>query len=250
MSSKAGEPVKDQADSAQHVPQTRIQQRNRREIVDAVIDVIAEHGFDGATMDLISAKAGLSRTNIHYYFKSKDELFREAIVQTHKVWGDLWTDLDENGNPHNELRKYIKGKLRASWEQPKLSRVFAAEIMRGAPMSRHLMQDEMRKMFDGACDTLRNWMQQGYLAKIDPLHVFITIWGATQYYADFDLVVKLIWDKDKFDDDDFEAAAEAVSTIIMKGMEGATRTDRSRQGSSVQAAFEHSQRDGNCPKVD
>ena len=212
--------MKDHAKTVQRAPKTRIQQRNRREIVDAVIEVVAEHGFDGATMDLISARAGLSRTNIHYYFKSKDELFREAINHVHKVWGDLWTGLDKNGNPHDEMRKYIKGKLRASWEQPKLSRVFAAEIMRGAPMSKHLMQDEMREMFDDACDTLRTWMRQGHLTEVDPLHVFITIWGATQYYADFDLVVKLIWDKDKLVEDDYESAAEAVSAIIMKGIEG------------------------------
>lgn len=211
--------MSDRAAPQKRAPQTRIQQRNRREIVDAVVDVVAEHGFEGATMDLISERAGLSRTNIHYYFKSKDELFHEAIGYVHKVWGDLWTGLDENGDPGEELRKYIKGKLRASWEQPKLSRVFAAEIMRGAPMSKSILQGDMREMFDDACETLRKWMRQGHLAEVDPLHVFITIWGATQYYADFRLVVKLIWDKETLDEDDFDAAADAVTAIIMKGLE-------------------------------
>ena len=205
-------------------PQTRIQRRNRKDIVDAVIDVVAEHGFDGATMDLISERAGLSRTNIHYYFKTKDELFRAAMDHVHDVWGALWTGLDENGNPHEELRKYIRGKIKASWEQPKLSRFFAAEIMRGAPMSMHLMETEMMEMFTGACDTLRKWMRQGYLTEVDPVHIFITMFAATQYYADFGVVVNLIWDKDELREDDYEAAADAITTIIMKGLEARPET--------------------------
>ena len=202
----------------QQSPATRIQQRNRKDIIDAAIEVIAEVGFDGARMEKISERSNISRTNIHYYFRTKEDLHREVIGCVLDVWGGLWSALDGNGSPREELAKYVKGKLRASWDYPKLSRIFAAEILRGAPLVRQHIETDMKATFDSACQTLDKWMQEGHIAKTDPAHIFFVIWGATQYYADFGLVPALLLRKEQMDDSDYEIAEATISKMIVDSL--------------------------------
>lgn len=198
--------------------ETRIQQRNRKEILDAAIDVIAEMGFDGARMEAISERSGLSRTNIHYYFRTRDELDQAVIKRVLDLWEDLWQSLDKNGSPREVLGRYISGKLLASWQQPKLSRIFAAEVFRGAPLLGKFIESEMRRTFEEACTTLRMWIQNGDLKSTNPEHVFFAIWGATQYYADFNLTVTLILRKAELTEADYNDASSTITNLILSGL--------------------------------
>ena len=53
----------------------------REEIMQAALELIAEHGFHGAPMAMIADKAGVGAGTIYRYFESKDvlitELYRE-----------------------------------------------------------------------------------------------------------------------------------------------------------------------------
>ncbi len=53
---------------------TRIQREKMQIILDAALDVFSNHGFRGATIDMIAKKANLSKPNILYYFDSKDKI--------------------------------------------------------------------------------------------------------------------------------------------------------------------------------
>ncbi|MEM1396284.1 MAG: TetR family transcriptional regulator C-terminal domain-containing protein [Pseudomonadota bacterium] len=202
----------------ERAPTTRIQKRNRKDILEAAIEVIAEMGFDGARMETISERSGVSRTNIHYYFRTKEDLHREVIGCVLEVWGGLWAALDENGSPGEELAKYVTGKLRASWRYPELSRIFAAEIIRGAPLVENHIRTDMKKTFDGACKTLKRWMDQGHILKADPAHVFFLIWSSTQYYADFNLVLSILMNKSEMDEIDYDAAEKTISKIVLESL--------------------------------
>lgn len=212
------EQVPPPAMQAKNVPISRIQKRNRKDIIDAAIAVIAETGFEGARMEAISRRSGVSRTNIHYYFRTKEDLHHEVIGCVLEVWDDLWSALDENGSPREELTKYVRGKLRASWDYPELSRIFTAEILRGAPLVRDHIENEMKATFDSACQTLEKWMQQGRIAKSDPAHVFFVIWGATQYYADFGIVTSFLLRKESLGEADFAAAEKTISKMIVDSL--------------------------------
>ncbi|MCP1469347.1 AcrR family transcriptional regulator [Sphingobium sp. OAS761] len=59
-------------------PQEGTRARKRREtlarITEAGITLFLEKGYDATTLDDIAARAGISRRNFFYYFKSKDEI--------------------------------------------------------------------------------------------------------------------------------------------------------------------------------
>ena len=199
-------------------PDTRIQRRNRKDIIDAAIDIIAEGGFSAARMETVSERSGISRTNIHYYFRTREDLHRAVIKHVLDTWEEVWwSALDGKGTPKDQLLRYVRGKLRASWEHPKLSRIFAAEIVRGAPLVTDFIKNEMLPTFQKACDILQGWMNEGYLNPGNPRHIFIAIWGATQYYADFNRVTTLILEKPDLDESDFGQALETITTMIVGG---------------------------------
>src|SRR3954452_12309042 len=60
-------------------PQSRIEQRRRRQILRAAAEVVAEEGFDGATMRKIAQRAGVSPGMLNYYYGGKRELILETI---------------------------------------------------------------------------------------------------------------------------------------------------------------------------
>ena len=58
---------------------TRIQREKQELILEAALDVFSSHGFRGATIDQIADRAGLSKPNLLYYFRSKDEIYKALM---------------------------------------------------------------------------------------------------------------------------------------------------------------------------
>lgn len=65
---------------------TNIRELRRRELIEATRDVIAECGFENATISKISGKAGFSIGYLHHHFSGKDELLSETI---RVLYGDM-----------------------------------------------------------------------------------------------------------------------------------------------------------------
>ena len=57
---------------------TRIQSENQDLILKAALDVFSTYGFRGATIDQIAVKCGLSKPNLLYYFRRKDDIYAAA----------------------------------------------------------------------------------------------------------------------------------------------------------------------------
>jgi TetR/AcrR family transcriptional regulator len=164
---------------------SRIQQRNRRLILDAALDVFSHHGYRGATLDQISERSGLSKPNILYYFDGKAEIHLTLLNQLMETWLDPLVTLDETGDPLEEILDYVRRKHDMARDFPRESRLFAGEILQGAPrMGPHLEKD-LKPLFDAKCEVIQKWVAAGHLAPVDPKHLIFSIWATTQHYADF-----------------------------------------------------------------
>lgn len=175
---------------------SRIQQRNRHLILDAALDVFSAHGYRGATLDQIAEAAGLSKPNILYYFAGKEDIHVTLLSQLMETWLDPLVELDATGDPMTELLGYVQRKLDMAHDLPRESRLFAGEILQGAPrMHPHLVAD-LKPLFDEKCAVIQGWIDTGKLAQVDPRHLIFSIWSTTQHYADFDAQVQVLSDQD------------------------------------------------------
>ncbi len=197
---------------------TRIQTEKRELILDAALDVFSQHGFRGATIDQIAEAAGMSKPNLLYYFRSKEAMFTTLIERLLQTWLAPLRELDDIGDPIGELRSYIRRKLEMARDYPRESRLFANEILQGAPHIQHLIEGELKPLVDEKAALIKGWMKAGKIAKTDPWHLIFSIWATTQHYADFDVQVRTVLGPDRGGDGRFEDAARYLEQLFLEGL--------------------------------
>tara|TARA_R110002049_G_scaffold189354_2_gene357737 strand:- start:1296 stop:1919 length:624 start_codon:yes stop_codon:yes gene_type:complete len=173
---------------------SRIQMRNRRLILDSALDVFSRDGYGGATLDTIAKGAGLSKPNLLYYFESKTEIYVTLLSQLLETWLDPLVELDPEADPVEELLGYVRHKLDMALELPAESKLFAGEILQGAPVISGYLKDDLKPLFDRKCGVIQDWIDAGKLAPVDPAHLIFSIWANTQHYADFGTQVSVLLD--------------------------------------------------------
>ena len=173
-------------------PLTRIQALNSSAILDAALEVFSAHGFRGATLDQIAEVAGLSKPNLLYYFPSKDAVHAALLAQLLKTWLDPLRAIDPLGEPKREIMGYVARKLELSRDFPRESRLFANEILQGAPRLRAVIEGDLKRLVDEKAVVLTRWMDEGRIAKMPPVHLLFSIWALSQHYADFDVQVRAV----------------------------------------------------------
>ncbi|WP_297618918.1 TetR family transcriptional regulator C-terminal domain-containing protein [uncultured Roseicyclus sp.] len=176
----------------QQKPRTRIQRQNRETILEAALEVFSQHGFRGATLDMIAAQAGLSKPNLLYYFASKEAIHVSLLSQLMDTWLDPLRALDAQGDPVAELRAYMRRKLELSRDFSRESRLFANEIVQGAPHMQAALATDLKTLVDEKSTVIRGWAAAGRIADVDPHHLIFSIWALTQHYADFDVQIRAV----------------------------------------------------------
>ncbi|HWT99046.1 MAG TPA: TetR/AcrR family transcriptional regulator [Terriglobales bacterium] len=186
-------------------------------ILAAAESVFAETGFSGATTAEIAKRAGVPKANLHYYFKTKTDLYRQVLQGILELWlgtGDL---IKPESDPAEALNHYIAAKIELAQQRPLASRVFANEIIHGAPEIGDFLQEELRDWVDRKARVIDGWIAAGKMRQIDPRHLFFMIWANTQTYADFAVQIAAVLGRETLAPEDYQLAARQVSEIILTG---------------------------------
>lgn len=187
----------------------------REAVLDAGLDVFSTVGLRGASLDQIAERAGLSKTNLLYYFPSKEELYVAVLRRVLDVWFDPLLALDADSEPAEALKRYIRAKIVLSREAPQASRLFCLEVVQGAPLLRAELEGSLRALVDAKAAVLRGWIAQGRIAVHDPYHLVFAIWAITQHYADFAVQIDAVTGRDLSDDAFFEATVASTQALIL-----------------------------------
>jgi TetR/AcrR family transcriptional regulator len=207
-------------------PQTRIQREKQDIILEAALDVFSVHGFRGSTIDQIAEAAGMSKPNLLYYFPRKEDIHRRLITEMLDIWLAPLREMDPDGDPIPELRSYIRRKLEMSRDFPRQSRLFANEMLQGAPHIIDTLEIELKALVDEKAGVLLRWMDEGKIARTDPYHLIFAIWATTQHYADFDVQVRTLLGPARGGEGRFEDAARFLENLFMTGLMKAPKLGR------------------------
>jgi TetR/AcrR family transcriptional regulator len=189
----------------------------RAALLGAAERVFARAGFNGATTAAIAALAGVPKANLHYHFGSKHELYHEVLARTLHDWLVPMDSLVAEAEPRIALAAYIRAKMAMSAARPDASRVFANELLHGAPVLGELMRTELRATVRNKARVIEGWVKTGRMAPVDATHLFFTIWAATQTYADFEVQVRAVLGRTRLSGRDHQRAAEHVTTFVLRG---------------------------------
>lgn len=206
------------ARASQTKKRTRIQEENEERILDAALEIFSTYGFRGATVDQIADLAGMTKPNLLYYFRRKDDIYLAILRRTLELWLQPLETLGEGDDPITEIRAYIDRKLEISRDNPKASRLYAIEILQGAPVIGAVLNSRLKTLVDSKADVIRRWIEEGRLAPIDPYHLIFMIWATTQHYADFEVQVRAMLGEAADDNSHFETATRTLEEIFLNGL--------------------------------
>jgi TetR/AcrR family transcriptional regulator len=194
---------------------TRIQAQNEELILAAALDVFSSLGYRGSTVDQIAAKCGLSKPNLLYYFRRKEDIYFAVLEKILAEWGDTLKSLDPDGDPIEEIGSYIRQKLRLSRDNPRASRLFANEILQGGAAIGDFLKGPVRVLLHEKAAVIAEWVREGRINPIDPHHLIIAIWATTQHYADFDVQLRAVLDERERS---LEAAERTLIALFCDGL--------------------------------
>ncbi len=172
---------------------SRIQLRNRKKIMEAALDVFSQHGYRGATLDQIAEAAGMSKPNLIYYFDGKEAIHVAVLNRLMEDWLAPLRDMDPAGDPLAEILAYVRRKMEMSREFPRESRLFANEILQGAPRMAPHLESGLKPLFEEKVAVIEGWIAQGRLQRTDAGQLILSIWAITQHYADFDAQIRVLF---------------------------------------------------------
>jgi TetR/AcrR family transcriptional regulator len=195
-----------------------IRLENERLIMEAAEKVFAEAGFGGATMQLIADMAGLPKANLHYYFPTKEALYRRVVQDIFHVWLQAADIFDQANGPVEGIGAYIDAKMEISRRHPAGSKVWASEVMHRAPVIQDYLETTLDHWTNGRIDVIQKWIDKGLMHPIDPRHLLYMLWATTQHYADFGHQIETLNGGNALSNDQWVAATNTIKTIILNGI--------------------------------
>ena len=195
-----------------------IRLENERLIMEAAEKVFAEAGFGGATMQLIADMAGLPKANLHYYFPTKEALYRRVVQDIFHVWLQAADIFDQANGPVEGIGAYIDAKMELSRRHPAGSKVWASEVMHRAPVIQDYLETTLDHWTNGRINVIQKWIDKGLMHPIDPRHLLYMLWATTQHYADFGHQIETLNGGNALSNDQWVAATNTIKTIILNGI--------------------------------
>jgi TetR/AcrR family transcriptional regulator len=188
---------------------------NETRILRAAERVFAERGFGAASTAAIARSAGLPKANLHYYFRTKQALYRRVLDNIIARWVETSDPIEADADPKQALAAYIAGKIEYSRLRPDASKVFANEILHGAPSIAGRLHGDLKTWLEAKCRVIEGWAAAGKMAPVDAKHLFFVIWAATQTYADFDVQAAALLGRRKLRQTDYRAGKALVTLMVL-----------------------------------
>ena len=103
-------------------------------------------------------------------------------------------------------------------EMPLSSRIWASEIMRGAPVIQDFLDTTLTRWVRSREAVVRHWIAEGKLKPIEPKLLFYMIWATTQHYANAAHEIETLEESRPLDEAAFERAKKQVVATILGGV--------------------------------
>lgn len=163
------------------------QKETRERILDSAEREFADNGFGGARIKEIAQGAGITGAMVHYYFQTKEELYRAVLD---RMVGDLVELVGkiapEPIGPIEKLHRFFYGFFDYAAKHYNFSRLTSMET--GHDNQEYflsLVREFIRPMFEDAREFLSTNMERGIFKKTDPDHLLTAIYGMTiSYFSD------------------------------------------------------------------
>lgn len=192
-----------------------IREANQNLILESAEKIFAQNGFKGTATADIAREAGIPKANVHYYFKTKEDLYREVLRHILNDWMSAASTFEAHDDPAEALRTYVTAKMEFSRNRPYGSRVWAREIMSGAPVLENFLGTTLKSWVKQRTLIIREWIREGKINDIDPQALLFMIWSSTQHYADFERQIIILNNGKTLSDSSYRQRTNQLVELVL-----------------------------------
>jgi TetR/AcrR family transcriptional regulator len=204
-------------ENKQPVKQGKIRIASEQKIIAAAQQEFILQGYKGSSVQAIADRAELPKANVLYYFKNKENIYHAVLEQTLDMWDNAIGDIDPDHGPKVALENFIAAKVKMSFENPAASKIYAMEIIQGAPHLKGYARTYLRKWVKEKAALMQGWIDNGEMGPVDPVNLIFLIWSSTQHYADFETQVLTVMNRADYEQEDIDRVTHFLTDMILRG---------------------------------
>ena len=197
--------------------------QTEEKIFEAATDVFVDKGMDGARMQDIASHAGINKALLHYYFRTKDQLFNAVFEMiARKILKKFAPVFDENLSLEEKIRFFFKEHITFLQENPKLPGFILNEINRNPNRIKKLLKNiDFDKLWQKLYEQHKNELENYNITEASMPQLMISIAAISVFPFAARGIIEGILDKlgidfNKYIEERKEFAAEFVIKAITK----------------------------------
>lgn len=194
--------------------------RSKDAILTAATSEFSELGFDGARVDRICKRSGVSKNLVYHYFGGKEELFIEVMRNMYSKFRARQQSLDLSGlGPMEGMHALIAHTFKHLLESPEVIGLLNTENLHKA---KHIRKSsEITSMYLPLIEKIEALLAQGqtegiFREGIDPVDLYISISGLGYFYISNQHTLSIVLSADLMEPSRVDQRLEHMTEVIMR----------------------------------
>ncbi len=188
-------------------------------ILEAAEQEFAAHGYEGARIDKIVRRAGVSKNLVYHYFGGKDDLFLIVMERMYERMRAHHADLQIKGLPPVEgMERLARHTFQHFVEYPEVISLLNSENLTKAQHVRN--SEKLPRLYATLSDLIGDLLSRGeaegaFRKGVDPQELYITISSLGYFYLSNRHTLGAIYQTDLSEPDRLAARADHIVEVVL-----------------------------------
>lgn len=196
-------------------PKETVRESERKEALrEAATRLFAEHGYAGASMQMLMDACGVNKALVYYYFGSKEELFRRILEDYFDGLATIFSDaLSGLGDLRERLERAVDRYIDYLAANPHAARLVQREVATQGP-GLDISRARLWPLFGAAMRLFQDARPRSGLAADDVAQMLISVHGMVISYFTYAPLISELTGREALEPEALETRKRHVAAMV------------------------------------